>query len=276
MKNLIEQVNQAAAFLQHRFDPFPQVALLTGTGLGELAHDLSRPEIVEYSLIANFPTPTVPSHAGQLVVGGLSGRQVAVFHGRFHLYEGYLPEQVTFSVRVMAALGVRNLILTNASGGLNPAFENGDLMLIRDHINLTAENPLVGPNVDKWGPRFPDMTKAYNPKLADLALDSAGRAGIGLRSGVYVGLKGPSLETPAEMRFLRGIGADAVGFSTVLETIAAVHLGIRVLGLSIITNLADPDNPQPADVDSIIAVALGAAPRLAKVIAGVVKNIDSL
>ncbi len=269
----ILQVEQAAGFVRRRFGSFPQVAVLTGTGLGDLAADLEKAAGLPYKEIPNFPAPTVASHAGVLLKGRLGTRQVAVCQGRFHLYEGYSPRQVTFSVRVLAALGVKYLILTNAAGGLAPGFAAGDLMLIRDHVNLTGANPLTGPNIDAWGLRFPDMTAAYDPVLRQAAQEAAAAAGLGLQSGVYAGLHGPSLETPAEMRFLRIIGADAVGFSTVMETIAAVHAGIRVLGISTITNIADPDDPRPADVESIIAVARQAAPALARVVAGVLERI---
>ena len=190
--------------------------------------------------------------------------------GRFHLYEGYSPLEVTFPIRVMQELGVKVLILSNAAGGLNPEFAAGDIMIITDHINLTGSNPLMGPNEDSWGIRFPDMIEAYDKELLELAEIAGRNEGIPLQKGVYVGLTGPSLETRAEVRFLRTIGADAVGFSTVQEVIAAVHAGIKVLGLSTITNMHDPDNPTPATVEAVIAVAKEAAPRLEAVIKNVV------
>jgi purine-nucleoside phosphorylase len=196
-----------------------------------------------------------------------------VMQGRFHLYEGYTPGEVTFPVRVMQALGVQHLILSNAAGGMNAALRQGDLMVIRDHINLTGENPLIGPNHDDWGPRFPDMTAAYDRSLVQLSRRAADGLGIPLKSGVYAGLKGPSLETPAEIRYLKTIGADAVGFSTVMETIAAVHAGIYVLGLSIITNINDPDRPVPASVAAIVAAATRATPMLNRLIEAVVAQI---
>ncbi len=269
----IDQVEQAAGFVRDHFGFFPQVAVLTGTGLADLAEGLEKASSLSYDRIPNFPAPTVASHKGVMLAGTLGKRQVAVCQGRFHLYEGYSPRQVTFSIRVLATLGVKCLVLTNAAGGLNPGFASGDLMLVCDHINLTGANPLTGPNIDSWGLRFPDMTAAYDPGLRQAAQEAGSAAGIGLQTGVYAGLQGPSLETPAEMRFLRIIGADAVGFSTVMETIAAVHAGIKVLAISTITNMADPDDPQPADVDSIIAVARQAAPALARVVAGVLERI---
>ncbi len=197
-----------------------------------------------------------------------------VMQGRLHLYEGYSPADVTFPVRVMQEMGVRRLIVTNAAGGLNPSFRTGDLMVITDHINLTGENPLAGPNVAAWGPRFPDMTRAYNRKMIALAEEAARSARIPVHKGVYAGLKGPSLETPAETRLLRALGADAVGFSTVPEVIAAVHGGMEVFGLSIITNVNDPDHPVPATAEDIVAAARQAAPSLEKLLAAVMGRLD--
>ena len=194
--------------------------------------------------------------------------------GRFHLYEGYSPYQVTLPVRVMRALGVTHLILSNAAGGINLDYSQGDLMIIGDHINLTGENPLVGPNDVDWGARFPDMTRAWDPDLIDLCRRTAKSLGIPMREGVYAGLKGPSMETPAEIRWLKTIGADAVGFSTVMEAIAAVHAGMRVLGISTITNMNDPDRPRPALLEDIVQAANQAAPRLHKLIAAVVADIE--
>jgi purine-nucleoside phosphorylase len=197
-----------------------------------------------------------------------------VMQGRFHLYEGYSALEVVFPIRVMQRLGVKILILTNAAGGMNFSFNAGDIMVIRDHINLTGTNPLIGHNVQSWGVRFPDMTRAYDPQLSVLA-EKAGKAeGVMLKKGVYAGLKGPSLETPAEVQFLKTIGADAVGFSTIQEVIAAVHAGMKILGLSTITNINNPDEPTPAAVDDIIAVAEAAAPKLDAIISYVVEHID--
>jgi purine-nucleoside phosphorylase len=199
---------------------------------------------------------------------------VMIMQGRFHLYEGYPPRAVAFPVRVMQQLGVEYLILTNAAGGLNPHFRPGDLMGISDHINLTGANPLVGPNEQDWGVRFPDMSRAYDPRLQRLATDGARKVQVRLQTGVYAGLKGPSLETPAEVRYLKIIGADAVGFSTVQEVIAARHAGMRILGLATITNISDPDAPLPATMEEIIAVARATAPKLAALIHAVVEHIE--
>jgi purine-nucleoside phosphorylase len=266
------QAVESAEFLRsQRLEP-PQAAVLTGTGLGDITASMEVSGGVDYADIPHFPVSTVQSHHGRLVYGRMSGINVAVLQGRFHLYEGYTPRQVIFPIRVMQELGAKTLVLTNASGGLNPEFATGDIMVVGDHINLTGANPLVGPNDEPWGPRFPDMSAAYDTALRALALEKARQLGLEAQQGVYAGLKGPSLETPAEMRFLRTIGADAVGFSTVMETIAAVHAGMRVLGLSIITNMNLPDAPLPASVDDIIAVARKAAPGLEKLIAAVMAD----
>ncbi len=271
----VQEVTEAVDFLHRTIPPEPRTAILAGTGLGDMVDACEVYASIEYGRIPHFPLSTVQSHAGRLVAGSLAGQPVIILQGRFHLYEGYGPKAVVFPIRVLQALGVRTLVITNASGGLNPSFGPGDIMVIGDHINLTGANPLVGPNESEWGPRFPDMTSAYDARLRQWALDAAKGADGGVQQGVYAGLKGPSLETPAEMRFLRTIGADAVGFSTVMETIAAVHGGMRVLGLSTITNLCMPDAPSPAGVDDIIAVAEAAAPRLAAIIKGVVSRLAS-
>jgi purine-nucleoside phosphorylase len=254
-------------------DHRPETAIITGTGLGEAVGDLEDARTWPYGDLPHFPVSTVVSHSGQLTAGRLDGHPVMVMQGRIHLYEGYGPDVVTFPIRVMQSLGVRNLILSNAAGGMNAAFREGDLMVVRDHLNLTGENPLAGPNDDRWGPRFPDMTAAYDRSLMQCCRRCADVLGIPLKSGVYAGLKGPSLETPAEIRYLKTIGADAVGFSTVMETIAAVHAGMRVLGLSTITNINDPDRPVPAAVADIIAVANRTAPVLNRLIRAVVARI---
>ena len=273
MNRLNEKVREAVTFLKSKLDRPPETGVITGTGLGEAVDPLDDALTMNYADIPHFPVSTVVSHSGRLMAGTLAGHPVMVMQGRFHLYEGYPPGAVTFTVRVMQALGVRHLILSNAAGGMNPAFRQGDLMVIRDHINLTGENPLIGTNDDDWGPRFPDMTAAYDRSLIQLSRRAADGLGIPLKSGVYAGLKGPSLETPAEIRYLKIIGADAVGFSTVMETIAAVHAGMRVLGLSTITNINDPDRPAPASVEEILAAANRAAPMLKRLIEAVVAQI---
>ncbi len=261
---------QAAAHIRERQAVRPEIGLICGTGLGGGVPGMAAPVHLEYPDLPHFARPTVAGHAGRLSLGRVAGRMLAAFQGRFHLYEGYDPLEVTFPVRVLQELGVSCLILTNAAGGLDPDFAPGDLMLIRDHLNLTGANPLCGPNEDRWGPRFPDLSRVYDPAMGAAALESARAGGAPLRQGVYAGLRGPSLETPAEVRFLKTIGAQAVGFSTVMEAIAAAHAGMRVLGLSTITNVNDPDRPVPATLEEIVAVANAAAPRLAALIEGVI------
>jgi purine-nucleoside phosphorylase len=268
----IDHVNAAAGFLKERTHHKPAVGIITGTGLGDGLPSLERPQAFDYREIPHFPVSTVQSHYGRCVVGDVSGVCVMAMQGRFHLYEGYSPLEVVFPVRLMRAMGASTLILSNAAGGLNLNFSAGDIMVIRDHINLTGENPLIGPNVDEWGVRFPDMVDVYDRGLAACAEKAARATGFSLQAGVYVGLKGPSLETPAETRFLRQIGADAVGFSTVMEIIAAVHAGMRILGLSTITNINDPDHPQAFTVDDVIRAAREAAPRMASVIESVIRE----
>jgi purine-nucleoside phosphorylase len=269
-----KKVMEAAAFLRNRIDITPRIGLLTGTGLGESGGSLSISETFTYEGIPHFPVSTVKSHAGRLLAGRIGQCPAVVMQGRFHLYEGYTPAEVVFPIRVMKALGVEFLVLTNASGGLDATFRPGDIMVIQDHINLTGDNPLVGPNEESWGERFPDMGQAYDRQLIGLVAQICGELKIPVRKGVYAGLKGPSLETPAEVKFLKSIGADAVGFSTVQEVIAAVHARMNVLGLSTITNVHDPDHPEPANVDDIIAVAESAAPVIDRIVRAMAGKID--
>jgi purine-nucleoside phosphorylase len=268
------KVGETAAFLSARIAKPPRTGWIAGTGLGEATGALALTAAFDYRSLPHFPAATVQGHAGRLLFGDIESRSVAVMQGRFHLYEGYSPAEVTFPVRVMQAMGVRRLVVTNAAGGLNPSFRTGDLMVITDHINLTGENPLTGPDAVSWGPRFPDMTRAYDHGLIALAEKAGRTAGIPLRKGVYVSLKGPSLETPAETRMLRTLGADSVGFSTVQEVIAAIHGGMQVLGVSIITNVNDPDHPIPATVEDIIAVARAATAPLEKLLGGIMSQLD--
>lgn len=265
---------ETAGYLKDRIKKLPEIGILTGTGLGEITESVDISASFAYENIPHFPISTVESHTGRLLFGSLQNKQIIAMQGRFHLYEGYSPLDVTFPIRVMQELGVKILIISNAAGGLNPEFNAGDIMIITDHINLTGSNPLIGPNEDSWGIRFPDMIQAYNNKLVMLAENAGKKTGIKLQKGTYAGLKGPSLETPAEVRFLKTIGAEAVGFSTVQEVIAAIHGGMKVLGLSTITNINNPDAPVPATLEEIIAVAKGAAFRLETIIRYVVENID--
>jgi purine-nucleoside phosphorylase len=267
--------NEAAEFLDSYFESPPQTAIITGTGLGSAVADLQTDHVIDYQAIPSFPVSTAIAHPGRLMIGTLAGHCVVAMQGRFHLYEGYSPKMVTFPIRVFQAMGIKTLVVINASGGIDPRLRAGDIMIIGDHINLTGRNPLTGPNDDSWGPRFPDMTKAYSRQLCDSAFDVAKKLNIPIHKGVYAGLTGPSLETPAEIRYLRTIGADAVGFSTVMETIAAVHAGIEVLGFAAITNACDPDRPVPADVSEIISVAESIAPRITDIITHVIKQLSS-
>ncbi len=251
----------------------PEVAIILGTGLGALAEELQADTTLPYADVPGFPRPTVETHAGRLLFGMLGGRRVAMMQGRFHRYEGYTLQQVAFPVRVLRALGARTLIVSNVSGGMHPLWATGDLVLLSDHINLLGDNPLAGPNVDAEGPRFPDMSAAYDPELRALARAVAIDQKIVLREGVYVAVPGPNLETRAEYRMLRALGADLVGMSTVPEVITAVHQGMRVLGLSIITDNCLPDALEPTSVEQIIAVARGAEPRLATVVRGVLERL---
>ena len=269
----LERVEEAAAVVRERFAKRADVALILGTGLGRLAHEIETPVSVDYAEIPYFPLSTVESHAGRLLCGTLGGKTVIAMQGRFHRYEGYSLQQVTFPVRVLHALGAKTLVVSNACGGMHPLWGAGDLMLIADHINLLGDNPLTGPNDDRLGPRFPDMSDAYDAELRVLARAVALARGIELREGVYVAVSGPNLETRAEYRFLRAIGADVVGMSTVPEVIVAVHAGMRVLGLSIITDLCLPDSLEPATVEQIIAVANRAEPRLTQLVTAVLERL---
>ena len=269
----VERVERAAAVVRARFGPTPDVAIVLGTGLGGLAGQIRVEATVEYGDIPGFPLSTVESHAGRLLCGTLAGKTVIAMQGRFHRYEGYSLAQVTFPVRVLRALGASTIVVSNACGGMHPLWAPGDLMLIADHINLLGDNPLVGPNDDRLGPRFPDMSEPYDGKLRTLARAVANDLRLTLREGVYVAVPGPNLETRAEYRYLRGIGADVVGMSTVPEVIVAIHGGMRVLGISIITDQCLPDALEPASVEKIIAVAGRAEPNLTALVCGVLERL---
>lgn len=259
--------------IRARFPRPPEVALILGTGLGALAQRIELEATVEYSDIPGFPLSTVESHHGRLLCGTLSGKSVVAMQGRFHRYEGYTLQQVTFPVRVLRALGADVLVVSNACGGMHPLWGPGDLMLIADHINMLGDSPLVGANDDRLGPRFPDMSEPYDRTLREVAREVALERRIVLREGVYVAVPGPNLETRAEYRFLRALGADVVGMSTVPEVTVAVHGGMRVLGLSIITDQCLPDALEPASVEAIIATAGRAEPRLTELVQGVLERL---
>jgi purine-nucleoside phosphorylase len=271
--SVYDAVDAAAGVVRGRTAARPSVAIILGTGLGGLAEEIAVEAAIPYDEIPGFPLSTVESHVGRLLLGRLGGRPVVAMQGRFHRYEGYALGQVTFPVRVLHALGADTLIVSNACGGMHPLWSPGDLMLIADHINLLGENPLVGPNDDRLGPRFPDMSAAYDPGLRALARAAALELGITLREGVYVAVAGPNLETRAEYRMLRSLGADVVGMSTVPEVIVANHEGMRVLGLSIITDQCLPDALEPAGIDRIIETARGAEPSLRRLVARVVEQL---
>jgi purine-nucleoside phosphorylase len=267
-----EEVQEATRTVRLRWSGSATVGIVLGTGLGALAQEISAAVAIPYPEIPYFPRSTVESHKGQFVCGSLAGRAVVAMEGRFHLYEGYTPSQVTFPIRVMKELGCRLLIVSNASGGLNPQYEKGDLIVIEDHINLMGLNPLIGPNDDRLGPRFPDLVAPYDRQLQNLALQVALEENIVAHRGVYVAVTGPNLETRAEYRFLRGIGADVVGMSTVPEVLVAVHAGMKVLGFSIATDMCLPDALEPVRIEEILAVANRAEAKLRTIVKGVLNR----
>lgn len=268
-----ERAEYAAAAVRTHFARRPEVAVILGTGLSGVADQIDVDVAIEYTDIPEFPLSTVESHAGRLLCGRLGGKTIVAMQGRFHRYEGYSLQQVTFPVRVLRALGAGTLIVSNACGGMHPLWDAGDLMLISDHINLLGDNPLIGPNDDRFGPRFPDMSEPYDARLRALVREVAADKRIPLREGVYVAVSGPNLETPAEYRFLRAIGADVVGMSTVPEVIVAVHAGMRVLGISVITDRCLPDALQRTSVEQILAVAARAEPKLTALVTGVIERL---
>lgn len=273
------EINTAVDFIHQQTNYHPQIGLILGSGLNSLADTIDNPDVIPTAEIPNWPLSTVPGHVGRLVIGRLEGKDVLVLQGRTHFYEGYPMGRVTMPIRVMRALGIRTLIVTNASGGLNPSFMPGDLMLIRDHLNfpgMAGNNPLRGPNDESIGPRFPDMTMPYDAGLRALAHDVARKAGFTLAEGVYAYVGGPSFETPAELRFLQIAGGDAVGMSTAPEVVVARHAGMRVLGISTIANPALPD-PTPGTTlshEEVLEMGKQAVPRLVVVVRGVVRRLD--
>lgn len=250
--DLLTKIKASADFILSKSKYKPEIGLILGSGLGSLADSIENPEFYNYSDIPNFPTSTVEGHAGRLVIGTLGGKQVVAMQGRFHYYEGYSLEKVTFPVRVMKLLGVSKLVVTNAAGAVNKDFTPGDLMLITDHINFSGSNPLFGHNLDEFGPRFPDMSEAYNLELRNKVLNAGNDLGIELKQGVYVMFSGPTYETPAEVRFARVMGGDAVGMSTVPEVIVANHSGIKTVGISCLTNMAAGILEQPLNHEEVI------------------------
>lgn len=276
MRDLREKIDAAVAYLREQTDLSPRVGLILGTGLGGLAGQIEAAGQIPYADIPHFPRSTVESHAGQLVLGTLSGVPVAAMEGRFHYYEGYSLQQVTFPVRVMRALGAEILITTSAVGGMNPQYNLGDIVIIEDHISFLPDNPLRGVNNDELGPRFPDMCEPYDKSLVELARRLALELGIAAHKGVLVAVPGPNLETRAEYRMLRGFGADIVGMSTVPEVIVAAHAGLRALGFSVVTDLCLPDALEPVDIQKIIAVAGEGGEKLARLIPRVLEQLDDV
>jgi purine-nucleoside phosphorylase len=273
MSDWKQQIEEATASIRAQTDAKPKIGIILGTGLGQLGQGIDIKKAIGYETIANFPRSTVESHAGRLLFGEVSGKSVVAMEGRFHYYEGYTMQQVTLPVRVMHQLGVEILIVSNACGGLNPQFERGDIMAIADHINFQGVNPLTGPNLDDFGPRFPDMCDCYDPDLIALAEQAALDMKIPLKKGVYVSVAGPNLETAAEYRMLRIWGADVVGMSTVPEVIVARQQGTRVAGFSIITDMGLPDALEPTSHQKIVAVASKAEPILSRLIGEFVKRL---
>ena len=273
-QELRKKVEEAFAYVKTKVTyPLP-IGIILGTGLGKLAEDVEVETAIPYSDIPHFPTSTVETHVGRLLIGNLKGKKVVVMQGRFHYYEGHSMRDITFPLRVMKLMGVKYLLLSNAAGGLNPLFNEGDLMLMDDHINLIGDNPLIGINVPQFGPRFPDMSEPYSRKLLELAEKTARQNDIPLRRGVYAAMSGPSLETRAEYRFLRRIGADVIGMSSIPENIVANQCGMKVLGLTVVTDLCFPDSLKPATIEKIIATADKAEPKLTALMKGIVEALE--
>jgi purine-nucleoside phosphorylase len=272
MLDLAAQIEEAKAVIRRQWSSPAHAGIILGTGLGSLAGQIEREAVFDYTEIPHFPRSTAISHAGQLVCGKLRGVSVVAMEGRFHAYEGYSHQQIAFPVRVIKALGADLLMVSNASGGLNPQYACGDVVVIEDHINLMGGNPLIGINDDAIGPRFPDMCHPYDVTLIARALQIARRANFAAHRGVYVAVTGPNLETRAEYRFLRLIGADVVGMSTIPEVLAAVHSGMRVLGLSIVTDMCLPDALEPADISRILEHAAASEPKLRQIVLGILEQ----
>jgi purine-nucleoside phosphorylase len=273
MSELIDKINETLAIIRkYTKDNYP-VGIILGTGLGGLVKEINIDHEIDYSELPYFPLSTVESHRGKLIFGRIDNKKVAAMQGRFHFYEGYNMQQITYPVRVMKFLGVKTLLVSNACGGMNPLFRRGDIMLMTDHINMLGDNPLIGKNEDELGPRFPDMSEPYSFELLNLAEEIALENKIKVQKGVYVAVPGPNLETRAEYRFLRATGADVVGMSTIPENIVANHMGMKVLGISIITDECFPDILKPTNVDEIIAAAVKAEPKMTLIMKEVIKRL---
>lgn len=272
-RSLKDRLTETVESIRKESKAKPKIGIILGTGLGGLSQQINAPLEIPYARLPYFPIPTVATHKGALIIGKIANCEVVICEGRFHYYEGYSLQEVTYPVRVMRALGVETLLVSNAAGGMNPLFSPGDIMAISDHINFMGINPLIGPNDDSLGPRFPDMCEPYDSRLIKLAEEAALAEGIRLQKGVYIGVTGPNLETRAEYRFMRLIGADAVGMSTVPEVIVAVHAGMRVLGFSIITDSCLPDALKPVNIQKIIRTANEAEPKLTRLVVRVIEKL---
>lgn len=270
---LFEQIQQSTAAIRSKWNGTPEVGIILGTGLGGFAGEIQQEASIPYQDIPHFPISTAPTHKGRMICGKLGNKSVVAMEGRFHFYEGYSMAQITLPVRVIKALGCKYLIVSNACGGMNPQYNRGDLMFIEDHINLIGDNPLIGKNDDRLGVRFPDMCQPYDREILDLAIKTSVEEKIRCHKGVFVAVAGPNLETRAEYRFLRMIGADVVGMSTVPEVIVAVHAGLQTLGISIITDMCLPDALEPVDIDKIVETANQAEKKLRVLVRQVVQNL---
>jgi purine-nucleoside phosphorylase len=270
---MLEKIKESAAFIQSKTSIKPSIGIILGTGLGGLVKEINVIDTISYENIPNFPVSTVESHSGKLIFGELGGKKVVAMQGRFHYYEGYSLQQVTFPVRVMKLIGIERLFVSNASGGVNPEFEVGEIMIQDDHINLFPGNPLIGKNIDELGPRFPDMSDPYDPSMISLAKQIASENNIKVSVGTYAGLTGPTLETPAEYRYVRNIGADAVGMSTVPEVIVARHMEIPCFAISIITDLGVPGKIQKVSVQDVIEVASRQEPKMTLIMRELISRI---
>jgi purine-nucleoside phosphorylase len=273
MSDLISKINETLHVIRKSTSDNYPIGIILGTGLGGLVEEIDVKLEIDYDRLPHFPISTVESHHGKLIFGSLNGKNVVAMQGRFHYYEGYTMQQITYPVRVMKFLGVETLLVSNACGGMNPDYRRGDVMLMIDHINLLGDNPLIGKNEDELGPRFPDMSEPYSSHLIQLAEQIAKENKVKLQKGVYVAVPGPNLETRAEYRFLRDIGADVVGMSTIPENIVANHMGIKVMGISIITDECFPDSLKPVNVEEIIATAMGAEPKMTLIMKELIKRI---
>ncbi|MBM7558688.1 purine-nucleoside phosphorylase [Marinitoga litoralis] len=273
IKQYVNNVREAAEYIKGKIDKKPEIAIVLGSGLHGIADKLENALSISYTEIPNFPVSTAPGHKGELMFGEISGKNVMLMNGRFHYYEGYTMKEVTFPIRVMQELGVKILIVTNAAGGMNPNFEVGNPCIITDQINFMGDNPLIGPNCEEWGPRFPDMSEPYDKKLTEKAISVAKKIGIPVYTGVYLGITGPTFETPAELKMMRNFGADLVGMSTVPEVIVANHAGIKVLGFSAVTDKAVPEELKPVTAEEVIEIANRTGEKIADIILALLGEI---